>query len=257
MRVIKALGLALLLAGCTQIVEVNGHKVDRDASAQDHVQIASEFMQRGDDEHALMHLQRALELNPDSAQAHSLLGLLLQREGDVAGAEKNFRKAVSDDDTYSPAHNNYGAFLFGQGRYKEAVTQLQKAADDLSYNARDQALVNLGRASVKTGDLATAETAFARAMRVHPDMPEALLEMADLQFTKGNTVAAHDLYQHFLQLTGNAIQSARTLWLGIRLERIFGDKNALSSYELALKNIYPESPEYKAFVQSQAGGTGS
>jgi type IV pilus assembly protein PilF len=239
------------------VVEINGHAINRAASAHDHVQIAAEFIQKHDDEHALLHLQRALDLNPDSAEAHNLMGFLLQNEGDAAGAEKSYRNAVSADSTYAPARNNYGAFLYQHGRYKDAVVQLQKAADDLSYAGRDQALVNLGRAAAKTGDLATAETAYARSLRVHPDMAEALMEMADLQFTKGNTVAAHDYYQRYLQVNGSAIQSARTLWLGIRLERIFGDRNALASYELALKKIYPESPEYKAYLQSQASGTGS
>ena len=46
-------------------------------------------------------------------------------------------------------------------------------------------------------------------------------------------------------------QDARGLWLGIRLERIYGDTDALASYELALKHLYPDSPEYKAYLQSQ------
>lgn len=47
-----------------------------------------------------------------------------------------------------------------------------------------------------------------------------------------------------------APSSARQLWLGIRLQRILGDKNKQASYELALRNLFPGSPEYKAYKAS-------
>ncbi len=41
-------------------------------------------------------------------------------------------------------------------------------------------------------------------------------------------------------------QSARGLWLGIRLARESGDRDAEGSYALALSNLYPKSPEYRS-----------
>ena len=38
--------------------------------------------------------------------------------------------------------------------------------------------------------------------------------------------------------------SPRSLWLGIRIERIFGNKDKEASYALALRNLYPYSNEY-------------
>ena len=42
-------------------------------------------------------------------------------------------------------------------------------------------------------------------------------------------------------------QSARGLWLGIRLARETGDRDAEGSYVLALSNMYPDSAEYQSY----------
>jgi len=46
-------------------------------------------------------------------------------------------------------------------------------------------------------------------------------------------------------------QPPRGLILGIEIARATGDKNGASSYELALRNMYPDSPEYRAWKQRE------
>ena len=45
-------------------------------------------------------------------------------------------------------------------------------------------------------------------------------------------------------------QSARGLWLGIRLARESGNANDESSYVLALTNLYPDSTEFEAYKRT-------
>jgi type IV pilus assembly protein PilF len=251
MKRVLALAVVLALSACQQVVEINGHKLDPKASSQQHVEIASQYFQMGNIEQTQIHLQRALELNPDSAAAYSLLGVVLDHEGDLDGARKDYAKAVSLDGSYSTGRNNYGAFLFRQGKYAEAVKQLQVAADDLSYQSRDQAMANLGRAEAAAGNIPLARQALTRALIIHPGMPDATFELAQINFDSGDTVTSYRYYKQYVGLLQNQlVQSSRSLWLGIRLERIYGNKDALGSYELALKHLYPDSPEYKAYAQS-------
>lgn len=254
MKYLMAIVLAALLAACGQVVEINGRKLDPQSSAHDHVAIAVQYLQKGDYDEAHRHLQKALDLDPKSAEAHNFLAYLLEQEGDQKEAEKHYRRAVSLQADYSQAHNNYGSFLYKKGDFSGAASEFAKASEDLSYDKRELALENLGRALVKTGDTAGAETALTRALRLNQDLPLANFEMAQIQFNKGNTAGARQLYQRYLQLTPGQVQSARTLWLGIRLERINGDKNALASYELALKRLYPDSEEYTAYQKSLGQG---
>jgi type IV pilus assembly protein PilF len=75
-----------------------------------------------------LHLKKALELDPKSAEAHNLMAILLERESDPKGAEKHYRKAISLRQDYSQAHNNYGIFLYKRGEYRSAAVHLEKAA---------------------------------------------------------------------------------------------------------------------------------
>ena len=48
----------------------------------------------------------AMGNNPDAAEPHNLLGVLLERKGDHEGAMRHFRAAAALDPTYEPAGRN-------------------------------------------------------------------------------------------------------------------------------------------------------
>ena len=251
---VLAMSLVTLLAACSVQEFPDDRKIDAAAGARDRVSIAAEYLQKGDNERAQMHLKKALELDGKSAEAHNLMAILLERESDPKGADKHYRRAIKLREDFSQAHNNYGVFLFKRGDYKPAAEHFERAANDIGYNVRASAFEGLGRSALKLKDRERAERAFQRALRIDASLPGANLEMAGLNYDRDNLVAAKAYYQRFLALTGNQPQTARSLWLGIRIERRLGDRNALSSYELALKRLYPQSPEYKAYAASLESG---
>ncbi|MNO62743.1 hypothetical protein D3C76_534240 [compost metagenome] len=59
---------------------------------------------------------------------------------------------------------------------------------------------------------------------------------------------ARGYYQEFLRQGG---QNARSLLLGIRLAKVFDDRDTAASYGLQLKRLYPASPEYQAYQAEQ------
>lgn len=241
----------LLLAGCAQVVVDDGaRKLDPRAAARDRVAIAAKYIQQNEDDNALKYLQQALKSDPDSAEAHNLLAVVMERDRNVKAADREFRKALRLRDNYSQAHNNYGSFLFRQGRYKDALKQYEAAAEDITYAFRAQAFEGMARCAWQLGDVARTEDALQRALGLDPNLPGAMLLAAEFNYNKQNYDAARNLYRRFLQLTTAMPQSPQSLWLGIRLERRFGDKDALASYELALKRLYPASPEYQQYLQS-------
>lgn len=247
--------MMLFLAACSVQDFPSERKVNVAAGARDRVALASEYLQKGENERAQLHLKKALELDPKSAEAHNLMAILLERESDPKGAEKHYRKAISLRQDYSQAHNNYGIFLYKRGEYRSAAVHLEKAAGDIGYQMRASAFEGLGRAALKLNDKDRAENAFQRALRIEGNLPTVCLELADLNFEKDNLAGARAFYLRYLKLIDTQPQTARSLWLGIRLERRLGDRNALSSYELALKKLYPDSAEYKAYVASLESGS--
>lgn len=250
-----ALAGMLVLAGCGQVVvEQGSSKVDPVAAARDRVALAAEYLRKNENDRALLYLQQALKSDPDSAEAHNLLGVLYERDGKTREADREFRKAIHLRDGYSQAANNYGSFLFRQKRYKDAMKQYEAAASDITYTYRAQAFEGLGRSAWMAGDHDRAELAFSRALNLDANLAMANLYMAEVQLDKKDYEGARGLYRRYLQLTRDVPQTAQSLWLGIRLERRFGDKDALASYELALKRLYPESPEYQLY-QTTLGTT--
>jgi TolB-like protein/DNA-binding winged helix-turn-helix (wHTH) protein/Flp pilus assembly protein TadD len=70
---------------------------------------------------------KAIEIDPQSAEAHASLGLVLTHRWDWAGAEAEFKRALQLDPRYANAHHWYGDYLSLMGRHDEALLEAQQA----------------------------------------------------------------------------------------------------------------------------------
>lgn len=247
MRLLLALVLALSLpVAC--VTESTGPSPAADAErVQAQLDLARGYMEENDFGQARRPLNRALEIDPRNVEAHVLLGVVNQAEGDEDLAEANFRNAlrVSPDDPQ--ALNNYASFLYGQGRYDEAVKPLRRLVQNPSYPARSQAYENLGIAELRIGERDRAREAFRRALSLNFRQPRSSLELAMLAFEDGEYPQAQRFYDDF---RGLARQNARSLCLGLRLGRALGNADQVASYELALRNLYADSPDAQRCVEA-------
>jgi adenylate cyclase len=77
---------------------------------------------------------RAIELDPNLAEAHTSLGLILWEAYDYAGAEKQYQQSLALNPSYSAAHHWYATLLEDEGRLEEALRegQLAEGADPLA-----------------------------------------------------------------------------------------------------------------------------
>jgi tetratricopeptide (TPR) repeat protein len=74
-------------------------------------------------------LQRAIELNPNLAEAQNQMGYLDVKNGDDAQAESCFRAAVHASPSYLPAWINLAATLAGEAKWQEAKQALAHALE--------------------------------------------------------------------------------------------------------------------------------
>ena len=73
---------------------------------------------------------RALALDDNLAEAHSLLGYVLQEyEWDWAGAEREFKRALELNPSAAGAHAGYGRWLNIMGRHREAIPEYARAIE--------------------------------------------------------------------------------------------------------------------------------
>jgi TolB-like protein/DNA-binding winged helix-turn-helix (wHTH) protein/Flp pilus assembly protein TadD len=72
---------------------------------------------------------KAVEIEPQSAEAHASLGLVLNHSWDWAGAEAEFKRALQLDPHYANAHHWYGDTLSVMGRHDEALLEAKQALE--------------------------------------------------------------------------------------------------------------------------------
>ncbi len=241
---------ALLLAGC--VSPTTGgftEKADPEKALERRVELARKYIGEGNWDDAKRNLRMANEIDPKNAEVHEAFALVYQSTGEFELAEEHFKTAIRLDKGFSRARNNYAAFLYAQGRYKEAEQQLEYVVRDSLYEARPRAFINLGLCRLQLFDQEGAEEAFRRALAMDRRNPIALLELAHLRFDAGDYLSANQYYDTYRTVVRQ--QSARGLWLGVRLARQAGDLNAEGSYSLALRNLYPDSPEYQALQRAE------
>ena len=108
----------------------------------------------------------------------------------------------------------------------------------------------LPRQYIGLGDWESAKAAFTRALLMDRRNPVALLEIGFLRLEAGDSNEAaryHGTYR-----TVSPQQSPRGLPLGLEIADQTGDRDALSSYELALRNLCPDFAEHRAWMERQS-----
>ena len=73
--------------------------------------------------------QKAVEIDPQSAEAHASLALVLNHKWDWAGAEVEFKRALELNPQHANAHHWYGDYLSIQGRHDEALVEAKRALE--------------------------------------------------------------------------------------------------------------------------------
>lgn len=246
LRAVLLLLLLGLLSGCVTTGKVNpmDTKKGRNDARDAYIQLGLGYLRQGDTERAKVPLKNALDIDSNSQDANAALALVFQVEKEPKLAEEYFRKALSAGED-ARIRNNYGSFLYEQKRYPEAYEMFQKAASDPLYPERSRVFENLGMAAKQLGRQDEAQLYLEKAVGMNRQQPRALLELAEIAYARQQYVPARDYFQRFSQLSE---QNARSLLLGVRLAKVFEDKNTAASYGLQLKRLYPGTPEYQQYL---------
>jgi TolB-like protein/DNA-binding winged helix-turn-helix (wHTH) protein/Tfp pilus assembly protein PilF len=72
---------------------------------------------------------KALELDSSLAEAHSTLGQVKHYNWDWAAAEKDFKRALELNPNYANAHNFYASYLMSLGRIDESIAASNRARE--------------------------------------------------------------------------------------------------------------------------------
>lgn len=236
--------LTLLLAACVNVQKVQ-HEKDISDAVTARVKAAMEYLRYDQPNEAKRHLSDALTMRPESPLVQNGLAMLYRYLHDPASEEKHLKLALKYDGHFSPARNNYGIMLTEQKRYPEAIKQFEMAASDLDYASSGLAYANLGRCYELVGKDDKAIWAYQKAMLLNSAGPDVYLNLAVIYFKRKDLASAQHYYDSYTKMQNP--QGPDGLWFGIQLAQQAHNRNARASYELALKNLYPDSAQYQAW----------
>ena len=138
----------------------------------------------------LVLYRSAAAVSPRSARIRYNLGNVYLRAGRFPAAEGEYRTALSIYADFTDAIANLGMALLQQGRAREALEFLGRAAERLPRNA--EVFVNLGSAYRAAGDPLQAREQFLRAIEMDPASGSAWNNLGSMALSLGEAPEAVD-----------------------------------------------------------------
>jgi len=200
------------------------------------------LLDAGKYEEAVRSLESAVHRQPDFPDLHNLLGLSLSLAGEPLRAESHLQRALELNPNYAEAHLNLAILLFERSAYNAARDHLREfnrivranpsgfpepALDDLARRHAD-----LAERYRSYGLLDEAEEQMRAALRLRPGYSDLRLRLVRLLFerTKLDDAAQHvelllqqrpeyqdaQLLRGHIELARGNAQAARTAWLQVR-----------------------------------------
>ncbi len=156
------------------------------------VRAAHEYHVAGDFDGAVRLLRQALQLDPQSAEAHNDLGDVLLSKGLPEEAKRHFLKAIQYDPECVFAHVNLGIVSYTQGEPKQAVDCFKKAI--ALYPELASAHDNWGNALSDLGEFDQAVEHYEKALEINPQFDSAHYNWGNVLMRQGNPEQAIDHY---------------------------------------------------------------
>lgn len=190
LRLRRGLGVALLLCGAGLVVQRN---------------------QEWRDELSLW--SAAARRSPDMPRVHAHLGEALRRQGDLAGAQREYETTLRLDPQHRAARTNLGNL-----HYERA-----QALRDSAAAAREYGL---------------AAAAYEQVLRLDPDYREALNNLGSIYLLQGRDAEAGQVYRRVVALSPNFPEAHYNL--GLALLRQGQYPEAVAAYQQALR-LHPDA----------------
>jgi len=219
--------------------ETNGRK-----RAKLRTELAVGYFQAGQTTVALDEIKQALAADPSFPDAYNLRGLVYMRLDDPAQAEDSFRRAIALDPREPNVLHNYGWLLCQQNRFADAQQQFSAALAIATYTDRAKTLMTQGVCQLKAGQKAEAERSLMQAYEIDAGNPVIGYNLASILAQRNDWQRA----QFYIRRVNNSPSaSAESLWLGIKIERQLGNREAVSRLADQLQRRFPQSREAIAY----------
>ena len=250
LRIAAVVALCILVAGCVSQRKGAFASGDPEEAEDAYVRLGLAYIQNERYGRARRHLDRALEINDESAPAIAAKGLISQEEGEYELAEQQFRRAMGLDPDYTRGRSHFGVFLYNRGRYAEALEQFRIASEDTEYESRAGVFVNMARTASKLGRHDEAAASYQRAMQLKRGSMRAHIGAVTSLIDAGRYAEARPLYRQLrtrIERSPDVSHTPESLLAGVRLAREEGNDDVASEFAKQLGQRFPDSEEYQQY----------
>ena len=180
-------------------------------------------------EKAMENYKEVLWINPDLAEAHNNLGVLLEKLKRYSEEEKEYREALRVNPDFARAHNNLGSLLSELERYPEAEKEYREA---LRINPDfAETHYNLGVLLKELKRYKDAEKEYKEALRINPDDAWAHNNLGVLLYELKRYPEAEKEYKEALRIKPDFAEAYFNL--GILLKGLNRKDEAKREFEVA------------------------
>lgn len=237
-------GSAAGASGSRAEIMTESDEPDGRRRARIRLELAANYFQQGQTNVALDELKQALAADPTYADAYNLRGLVYMRMGDNALAEDSFRRAMTLNPRDGGVLHNYGWLLCQQKRYSESIALFQRAVAIPQYGDQAKTLMAQGICQIGAGQAAEGERSLLQSYELDAGNPITGYHLSQALFQRGDLSRA----QFYIRRVNNSdLARAETLWLGIKVERSLGNREAMLQLASQLKKRFGQSSEAAAY----------
>ncbi len=196
-------------------------------AALDRLALAEQRLRDGRFDEAEKEAKKALELDPKSADAYTILAVAAAQRGQAEQAGGYYARAVELAPGRGSVLNNYGVWLCAHGRAAEALAWFDRAMADPGYGTPLAARANAGACAADAGKSERAERDLRMVLEQDPDNLVALAAMARNEFRAGRYFEARAFSQRRIAA---APATPEILRLASQIEQKLGDNRAAARY---------------------------
>ena len=248
-----ALFIVLFLSAC-----VTNHYTDENDSpivqndatnneiAMTRISLGIGYLNMGNTKQAKFNLEKAKRFAPNLVQVHTAFAHYYDTVGEAEQATQAYEKALSIKDDDADTLNNYGVFLCRQGQLEKAEEQFLRAIAVPSYILVSESYENLALCHLKAEHFSKAEEYLDKAIEHSPTRASSLLQMANLQYAKGDYRNTKAFIKRYEKNTRRFSPAA--LALAFKTHEKSRDIKTAKNYAAMLLQMFPNSYEAKQYL---------
>ena len=197
------------------------------SSAEAQSMLAQVLLRQGQVEEAIAHFRQLIELRPELAVAHTRLGQAYETQGNFESAAEELRRSVKLAPSEAEPHPELGRALSLQKKTAEAVSELSAAVRLSPSHA--ELHDELGSLLAQQSEYTKANPEFREAIRLNPQYEQAYLHLGVTFLASSDSSNALPELDHALQLDSRDAKA--WFYRGTAEESLGNREEALRSFQ--------------------------